>query len=82
MIESGDAPQKIIDEKGLVQVSDSSAIEGIIDTVLAGNQQSIDDYKNGKEKAIGFLVGQIMKESKGKANPQVVNELLLKKLNQ
>lgn len=82
MIETGDAPGKIIDEKGLVQVSDSSAIDGIIDIVLAANQQSIDDYKNGKEKAIGFLVGQIMKESKGKANPQVVNELLLKKLNQ
>jgi aspartyl-tRNA(Asn)/glutamyl-tRNA(Gln) amidotransferase subunit B len=82
MIDTGDSPQKIIDEKGLVQVSDSSAIEGIIDIVLANNQQSIDDYKNGKEKAIGFLVGQIMKESKGKANPQVVNELLLKKLNQ
>ncbi len=82
MIETGDSPQKIIDEKGLVQVSDSSAIEGIIDIVLKNNQQSIDDYKAGKEKAIGFLVGQIMKESKGKANPQVVNELLLKKLNQ
>jgi aspartyl-tRNA(Asn)/glutamyl-tRNA(Gln) amidotransferase subunit B len=82
MIETGDAPGKIIDENGLVQVSDSSAIDGIIDIVLAANQQSIDDYKNGKEKAIGFLVGQIMKESKGKANPQVVNELLLKKLNQ
>jgi len=82
MIETGNSPQKIIDEKGLVQVSDSSEIESIIDVVLKKNQQSIDDYKNGKEKAIGFLVGQIMKESKGKANPQVVNELLLKKLNQ
>jgi len=82
MIETGDAPQKIIDEKGLVQVSDTSAIEVIIDEVLKNNQQSIDDYKNGKEKVIGFLVGQIMKESKGKANPQIVNELLLKKLNQ
>jgi len=82
MIETGNSPQKIIDEKGLVQVSDSSEIESVIDVVLKKNQQSIDDYKNGKEKAIGFLVGQIMKESKGKANPQVVNELLLKKLNQ
>ncbi len=82
MIETGDSPGKIIDEKGLTQVSDSSAIEGIIDIVLKNNQQSIDDYKAGKEKAIGFLVGQIMKESKGKANPQIVNELLLKKLNQ
>jgi len=82
MIETGNAPQKIIDEKGLRQVSDSSEIEGIIDVVLKNNPQSIADYKSGKEKAIGFLVGQIMKESKGKANPQVVNELLLKKINQ
>ena len=82
MIETGKSPRKIIDEKGLVQVSDSSAIEEIIDIVLKNNPQSVTDYKNGKEKAIGFLVGQIMKESKGKANPQVVNELLLKKLNQ
>lgn len=82
MIETGKSPQKIIDEKGLTQMSDSSAIEGIIDVVLKNNPQSIADYKNGKEKAIGFLVGQIMKESKGKANPQIVNELLLKKLNQ
>ncbi len=82
MVETGEAPQKIIDEKGLVQVSDSSEIEGIIDVVLKNNSQSVTDYKNGKEKALGFLVGQIMRESKGKANPQVVNELLLKKLNQ
>lgn len=82
MMETGESPQKIIDAKGLVQVSDSSEIEGIIDTVLSNNRQSVDDYKNGKEKAMGFLVGQVMKESKGKANPQVVNELLLKKLNQ
>lgn len=81
MIETGDSPGKIIDAKGLVQVSDSSEIEAIIDIVLKNNPQSVTDYKNGKEKAMGFLVGQIMKESKGKANPQVVNELLLKILN-
>jgi aspartyl-tRNA(Asn)/glutamyl-tRNA(Gln) amidotransferase subunit B len=81
MMETGNPPQKIIDEKGLVQVSDSSEIEKIIDDVLAKNAQSVTDYKNGKEKALGFLIGQIMKESKGKANPQVVNELLIKKLN-
>jgi aspartyl-tRNA(Asn)/glutamyl-tRNA(Gln) amidotransferase subunit B len=80
MIETGDSPQKIIDEKGLVQVSDSSEIEKIIDDVLVKNAQSVTDYKNGKEKALGFLIGQIMKESKGKANPQIVNELLIKKL--
>ena len=82
MLETGDSPQKIIDEKGLVQVSDSSEIEKIIDDVLIKNAQSVEDYKNGKEKALGFLIGQIMKESKGKANPQIVNELLIKKLNE
>jgi len=81
MLETGNPAQKIIDEKGLVQVSDSSEIEKIIDDVLTKNTQVLADYKNGKEKALGFLIGQIMKESKGKANPQIVNELLLKKLN-
>ncbi len=52
----------------------------MIDTVIANNQQSVNDYKNGKEKALGFLVGQVMKESRGKANPRIVNEILIKKL--
>lgn len=80
MVETGGSAKKIIDEKGLVQVSDTSEIEGIIDIVIKNNPQSVDDYKNGKQKAMGFLIGQIMKESRGKANPQIVNELLLKKL--
>ena len=61
MVQTGDSPQKIIDRKGLVQVSDSSEINGIIDMVLNNNPQSIADYKSGKEKAFGFLVGQIIK---------------------
>ncbi|OQA62842.1 MAG: Aspartyl/glutamyl-tRNA(Asn/Gln) amidotransferase subunit B [Ignavibacteria bacterium ADurb.Bin266] len=80
MIETGKKPEIIIEEKGLTQVSDTSEIETIIDKVLASNQQSVDDFRNGKEKAMGFLVGQVMKESKGKANPQMVNEILIKKL--
>ena len=81
MIETGKDADRIVEEKGMKQVSDTSEIEAIIVRVLESNSQSVEDYKNGKEKAMGFLVGQIMKESKGKANPKLVNELLLKKLN-
>ena len=80
MIESGETAAKIVEAKGFKQVSDSGAIEKIIEEVLAKNQQSVDDFKAGKERAFGFLIGQIMKESKGQANPSVVNELLKKKL--
>jgi aspartyl-tRNA(Asn)/glutamyl-tRNA(Gln) amidotransferase subunit B len=82
MVETGGSAKKIIDEKGLVQVSDTSEIEGIIDKVIKTNPQSVNDYKNGKQKAMGFLIGQIMKESRGNANPQIVNELLLKQLSE
>lgn len=81
MIDSGKDADLIVEEKGMKQVSDTSEIEAIIMRVIESNAQSVEDYKNGKEKAMGFLVGQIMKESRGKANPKLVNELLLKKLN-
>ena len=81
MIETGKDAEHIVEEKGMKQVSDTSEIEGIISRVLESNTQSVEDYRNGKEKALGFLVGQVMKESRGKANPKMVNELLLKKLN-
>ena len=80
MIESGDSATKIVTDKGLKQVSDSGAIEKIIDNVLAANPDKVVDYKAGKDKLFGFFVGQIMKESKGQANPQIVNEILKKKL--
>jgi len=70
----------IIDKKGLKQITDSSAIEKIIDDVLAANNAQVEQYKNGQEKVFGFFVGQVMKASKGKANPGQVNELLKKKL--
>jgi len=75
----GDA-DAIIAAKGLKQISDSSAIEKIVDDVLAANAQQVADYKAGKEKAFNSLVGQVMKATKGKANPQQVNELLRRKL--
>lgn len=81
MFETGKKCNEIIEDLGLVQISDSSEIEKIVDKVLSSNPQSIEDFKNGKNRALGFLVGQVMKESDGKANPQIVNKLLNEKLN-
>lgn len=80
MAESGKSARQIVDEKGLAQVSDSSAIEGIIDEVLAKNPAEVEAYHGGKTKLMGFFVGQVMRASKGKANPAVVNQLLEEKL--
>lgn len=81
MYKGGDSdPSHIIEAKNLAQVSDASELEGIVDNVLAANQKSIEDYKNGKQAALQFLVGQVMKETKGKANPQMVTEILGKKI--
>ena len=77
---SGKSPQAIVEEQGLVQVSDSGAIEAIIDEIMAANAGQVEEYRGGKEKVFGFFVGQVMKASRGKANPSVVNELLLDKL--
>lgn len=82
MFASGKTPEKIVEEKGLVQISDASAIEPIAQKVIDANPKSVEDYHAGKDKAIGFLVGQIMKETKGKANPQMVNEIIIKLLGQ
>ena len=70
----------IIETRGLKQVSDSGAIEAIVLEIMAANAAIVEDYRAGKEKGFGFLVGQIMKASKGKANPAQVNEILLNKL--
>ncbi|MCK2097386.1 Asp-tRNA(Asn)/Glu-tRNA(Gln) amidotransferase subunit GatB [Thauera aromatica] len=75
-----DAADEIIDKQGLRQVTDSGAIEAMIDEVLAANQKSVDEFRAGKEKAFNALVGQVMKASKGKASPAQVNELLKQKL--
>lgn len=81
MLESGKLPKQIVEEKGLVQISDEGAILTIVEQVVAANPQSVEDYKAGKQKAIGFLVGQVMKESKGKANPGLANKLLVEVLS-
>ena len=82
MFETGKKPDQIVKEKGLIQISDEGELEIIIDEILDKNQQSIEDFKNGKDRAVGFLVGQIMKATRGKANPQVVNKMLVKKLKE
>ncbi|GAF65535.1 Asp-tRNA(Asn)/Glu-tRNA(Gln) amidotransferase subunit GatB [Alkalihalobacillus trypoxylicola] len=80
LIEKGGDPEDIVKEKGLVQISDEGELLKMVTEVLDQNQQSIEDFKNGKDRAIGFLVGQIMKASKGKANPPMVNKLLLEEM--
>lgn len=80
MYATGGDPSHIIDEKGLAQVSDTGELEKHVDDVLAANEQSVSDYKAGKDKAIKYLMGQVMAASKGSANPQMVMELLKKKL--
>jgi aspartyl-tRNA(Asn)/glutamyl-tRNA(Gln) amidotransferase subunit B len=75
----GDA-DTIIEKRGLKQISDSGEIEKIVDQVLAANAKSVEEFRAGKEKAFNALVGQVMKASKGKANPAQVNDLLKKKL--
>lgn len=82
MLETGKLPQQIVEEQGLVQISDEGAIKAVVDQIVSNNPQSVEDFKAGKEKAIGFLVGQVMKETKGKANPALVNKLLIERLKQ
>ena len=80
LIEHGGDAEKIVKEKGLVQVSDSGQLLAWVNEALDNNPKSIEDYKNGRDRAIGFLVGQIMKASKGQANPQMINKMLLEEI--
>ena len=81
MIKSNADPAGIVKEKNLVQISDSGEIENVIEKILGANNKQVEEFLSGKDKVLGFFVGQIMKEMKGKANPGIVNELLMKKLN-
>lgn len=78
--QSGKTPRRVVEEEGLIQISDQSKLEAIVVRVIGENPDSVKNYRGGKTKALGFLVGQVMKETKGKANPQLVNELLVEKL--
>ena len=81
MLETGEAPAKIVEERGLKQTSDTGEIDAKIDEILAANADKVQQYKDGKEALFGFFVGQTMKAMAGKANPQLVNERLRAKLD-
>jgi aspartyl-tRNA(Asn)/glutamyl-tRNA(Gln) amidotransferase subunit B len=81
MYKTGKSPGAIVEEKGLVQVSDESELERLVDSVIGNNPEEADRFRSGDTKLMGFFVGQIMKETKGRANPKIVNELLRKKLS-
>ena len=81
MFESGKDAARIVEEKGLKQVTDAGAIEELIDSVMASQAEKVAEYRAGKDKLFGFFVGQVMKQSQGKANPAMVNEVLKKKLS-
>jgi aspartyl-tRNA(Asn)/glutamyl-tRNA(Gln) amidotransferase subunit B len=81
MFENPEKPSKIIEAKGWIQISDEGAIKEVVMQVLEANPQSIADFKAGKDRALGFLVGQAMKATKGKANPQMLNKMFLEELN-
>ena len=80
LFENPKAPSEIIEEKGWVQISDEGAIKEVVLKILENNPQSVADYKAGKDRALGFLVGQAMKETKGKANPQMLNKMFIEEL--
>ena len=80
MLETGKDPQAVIAEKGLTQISDEDELAAVIAETIVENPKSVEDFRKGKEKAVGFLVGQVMKKTRGRANPQLVNELLLREL--
>jgi aspartyl-tRNA(Asn)/glutamyl-tRNA(Gln) amidotransferase subunit B len=81
LIKTNKDPKQIVEEKNLVQISDTSLIDEVVQTILRNNPGQVQQYLDGKDKVIGFFVGQIMRETKGKANPQTVNEILIKNLD-
>ena len=81
MFATGKDADIIIKEQGLVQISDEDTLKELIAQIVEANPKSVEDYKAGKNKAMGFLVGQIMKQSKGQANPTLINKLLTEKLS-
>lgn len=80
MYSSGEKPGEIVEKRGLKQISDQGELEQFVEEVIQDNPEAVEDYKNGKDKVMGFMVGQVMKKTKGKANPQLVNDLLQEKL--
>jgi aspartyl-tRNA(Asn)/glutamyl-tRNA(Gln) amidotransferase subunit B len=81
MLETGKDAGRIVEEKGLAQITDSGALEKVADEVIAENKKTAEDFLKGKENALMYLVGQVMKKTKGRANPAVINEVLRRKLS-
>ncbi|MBI2886675.1 MAG: Asp-tRNA(Asn)/Glu-tRNA(Gln) amidotransferase GatCAB subunit B, partial [Chloroflexi bacterium] len=81
MFTTGQGPREIVQKLGLLQISNADELSGIVEKVLAGNAQAVTDYRSGKEQALGFLVGQVMRETRGRANPATVTGLLREKLS-
>jgi aspartyl-tRNA(Asn)/glutamyl-tRNA(Gln) amidotransferase subunit B len=80
MFVSGSRPREIVEIRGLAQISDAGALGAVVQQVLDANPGVVDDYRSGKEKAMAFLVGQVMKATRGQANPQLVNKLIREKV--
>ena len=80
MYATGKDPSAIVASEGLEQVSDQGELGGVIDGILAAHPRQVEEYRQGKEKVFGFFVGEVMKETKGKANPKIVNQILQEKL--
>jgi len=81
MFRSAERPDAVIKRLGLVQVSDQASLSAIIDKILAAHPKQVEEYRSGKTKVMAFFIGQVMKETRGQANPQIVNQLLQKKLS-
>jgi len=81
MAQTGKPAEQIVEEKGLVQITDMAAIDDVVADIISNNPKEVEAYKNGKTKLLAFFVGQVMKETGGKANPKLVNEMLKNKLD-
>ena len=80
MFKSGEAAENIIEKKGLKQISNTDEIEGIVDKIISSNEHQKKQYQSGNSKVLGWFVGQVMKETRGQANPSVVNKVIISKL--
>ena len=80
MWNNGENAQDIIDKEGMKQISNTDELNKIVDNIIKNNYKSVEEYQNGKEKLLGFFVGQVMKETQGKGNPKLINQILKEKL--
>ena len=81
MFETGASPSRVVEDQGLYQISDEDALLAIVRRAIENNPKAVADFRKGKSNAVGFLVGQVMRETRGQANPQVANQLVVRELN-